>query len=233
MEGCSLASELSTLCSAEVSLPSSGVGVASTLSSIAESAPSTWVLGGGGGLKRARELCHALHIITGRFNGPHTISINNAEHIVQTPTTPLRVPNPNSRGHATKRGLRVPSPNSRGHATKRGLRVPHLTLTKKNWFLKDRPTKGDKIRSGYLTPAFSRAQKRAEVLRHPCILRGPQRQARGKNQKWPTGGHIAYTHAFSVKLYCLRQGTSKRGEEQPFLSCHFLTIFELPFCNDF
>ena len=32
---------------------------------------------------------------------------------------------PNSRGHATKRGLRVPNPNSRGHATKRGLRVPN------------------------------------------------------------------------------------------------------------
>ena len=54
-----------------------------------------------------------------------------------------------------------------------------------------------------LTPnrrAFSGAQKRAEVLRHPCILGGPQRQARGKNQKWPIGGHIACTHAFSVKL---------------------------------
>ena len=78
---------------------------------------------------------------------------------------------------------------------------------------------GDKIRSGYLTPTFSGAQKRAKVLRHPCILGGPQRQARGKNQKWPTGGHIAYRHAFSVKSYCLRQGTWKRGEERPFLRC--------------
>ena len=72
MEGCVLASGLSTLCSAEASLPSSGVGVAT----------STWVLGGGG-LRRARKLGHALHIITGRLNNPHsTISINNAEHIV-------------------------------------------------------------------------------------------------------------------------------------------------------
>ena len=31
-----------------------------------------------------------------------------------------------------------------------------------------------KIRSGYLTPAFSGAQKRAKMLRHPCILGGPQ-----------------------------------------------------------
>ena len=38
---------------------------------------------GGGGLRRARKLGHALHIITGRLNDPHsTISINNAEHIV-------------------------------------------------------------------------------------------------------------------------------------------------------
>ena len=36
----------------------------------------------------------------------------------------LRVPDPKSWGHATKRGLRVPNPNSWGHATKRGLRLP-------------------------------------------------------------------------------------------------------------
>ena len=44
--------------------------------------------------------------------------------------------------------------------------------------------RGEKIRSGCLTPAFSGAQNRAEVLRNPCILRGPQRQERGENQKW-------------------------------------------------
>ena len=44
--------------------------------------------------------------------------------------------------------------------------------------------RGDKIRSGYLTFAFSGAQKRAEVLRNPCILGDPQRQVRGQNQKW-------------------------------------------------
>ena len=98
----------------------------------------------------------------------------------------LRVPNPNSRGHATKRGLRVPNPNSRGHATKCGLRVPNpnsrgpkeggnATSPLHSW---GSPTKGNKIRSGYLTPAFFGAQNRAEMLRHPCILGGPQRQAR-------------------------------------------------------
>ena len=42
----------------------------------------------------------------------------------------------------------------------------------------------EKIRSGYLTLAFSGAQKRAELLRNPCILGDPQRQAWGENQKW-------------------------------------------------
>ena len=74
-----------------------------------------------------------------------------------------RVPNANSRGHATKRGLRVPNPNSRGHATGRGLRVPnpnprgHATKRgskkkkERKWEAKlhsrGSPTKGRKIRS--------------------------------------------------------------------------------------
>ena len=40
--------------------------------------------------------------------------------------------------------------------------------------LQDPQTKGDKIKIGCLTPAFSRARKRAEMLRHPCILGDPQ-----------------------------------------------------------
>ena len=46
---------------------------------------------------------------------------------------------------------------------------------------------GEKIRSGFLTPTISGAEKRAEVLRvlrNPCILRDPQRQAQGEIQKW-------------------------------------------------
>ena len=58
----------------------------------------------------------------------------------------------------------------------------------------------EKIRNGYLNPAFSGAEKRADMLCHPCILGGPQSQARGRNSKWPIGGHFAYTPAFSVKL---------------------------------
>ena len=49
--------------------------------------------------------------------------------------------------------------------------------------------RGEKIRSGCLTPAVLGAQKRAEVLRNPCIIGGPQHQAQGENQKWlPSGG---------------------------------------------
>ena len=35
--------------------------------------------------------------------------------------------------------------------------------------------RGEKIRSGHLTPTISGAQKRAGLLRNPCILRGPQK----------------------------------------------------------
>ena len=45
---------------------------------------------------------------------------------------------------------------------------------------------GSKIRSGYLTLAFSGAQKRAEMLYHPCILGGPQRQAQGAKSELAT-----------------------------------------------
>ena len=45
--------------------------------------------------------------------------------------------------------------------------------------------RGDRLRIGHLTRAFSGAQKRAELLHNPCILGSPRRQARGQNQKWP------------------------------------------------
>ena len=40
---------------------------------------------------------------------------------------------------------------------------------------------GEKIRSGYLTPAFLGAQKGAGSLCNLCILGDPQHQARGEN----------------------------------------------------
>ena len=48
------------------------------------------------------------------------------------------------------------------------------------------PTKGSKIRSGCLTPAFSGAQKRAEMLRHPYMFGCPQSQGRGTKSEVPT-----------------------------------------------
>ena len=62
------------------------------------------------------------------------------------------------------------------------------------------PTKGKKIRNGCLTPAFSGAQKRAEMRRHPCILMGPQRQARGsKSSKLIHGQfHIGAVHKSTI-----------------------------------
>ena len=42
--------------------------------------------------------------------------------------------------------------------------------------------RGDKIRSGYITPDFSWAQKWAELLGNPCVIRGPKHK--GENQKW-------------------------------------------------
>ena len=44
--------------------------------------------------------------------------------------------------------------------------------------------RGEKIGSDYLTLAFAGAEKRAELLRNPCILGGPERHGWGENQKW-------------------------------------------------
>ena len=65
--------------------------------------------------------------------------------------------------------------NARSPLHSRGSPTPSAGSKKQ----KRSPTKGNKIRSGCLNPAFSGAQKRARLLRHPCILGDPQRQARG------------------------------------------------------
>ena len=76
------------------------------------------------------------------------------------------------------------------------------------------PTNGNKIISGCLTPAFSEAQKRAEMRRHRCILGDPQRQARGtKNQKWsPTKGNKIRS-GYLTRAFL---GAQKRAE----MPCH-------------
>ena len=55
------------------------------------------------------------------------------------------------------------------------------------------PNKGNKIKSGCLTPTFSGAQKRVEVLRHPRVLGVHYR--RGRKQKWPTPGPWKKSHS--------------------------------------
>ena len=48
------------------------------------------------------------------------------------------------------------------------------------------PSAGSKVKSGYLTLAFLGAQKRAEMLRHPCIIGDRQRQAWGAKSEVAT-----------------------------------------------
>ena len=75
------------------------------------------------------------------------------------------------------------------------------------------PTKAGKIRSGYFTPTFLEAPKMAEVLRNPCILRGPQQ--RGQRV---TSGHLtratlgAQKRAEMLRNPCILQGPQHRGQ---------------------
>ena len=76
-----------------------------------------------------------------------------------------------------------------------------------------RPSAGCKIRSGYLTPAFSGAQKRAEMLRHPYILGDPQRQARrAKSEVVPNKGE---QNLRWLPHPCLLEGPKEGGNATP------------------
>ena len=57
------------------------------------------------------------------------------------------------------------------------LGIPNAQRRKQNE--KRSPTNETKMRSGCVTPAFSEAQKRVKMLRHPCILGDAQHQAHG------------------------------------------------------
>ena len=100
------------------------------------------------------------------------------------------------------------------------------------------PTKGTKIRSGYLTPAFSGAQKRSKILHHPCILMGPQQRGpkseahKGRKlSRWMTlptaiasiaSFHVhAVLHIIHSPCICVQQpaSTSKR-EALQLSTCH-------------
>jgi hypothetical protein len=80
------------------------------------------------------------------------------------------------------------------------------------------PRAGNKIRSGFLGRAFSRAQKRAEMLGHMCIMRGSHNVQRGEqNQKWLPhpcllGGSKEGTNATSP-LHSRRSPTLSAGNK--------------------
>ena len=59
------------------------------------------------------------------------------------------------------------------------------------------PTIGDKTKSGYITPAFSRAQKWAELLRKPCVLGGPGVPGIGDKIR---SGYITLAHKLAELL---------------------------------
>ena len=87
--------------------------------------------------------------------------------------------------------------------------------------------RGEKIRMGCITSAFSGAQKRAELLRNPCNLGGSQLQARGENQKWlphPTcsgaqsGRNCCVTPAFSgVSKGGFNKCPHRTGQKKPLM----------------
>ena len=85
------------------------------------------------------------------------------------------------------------------------------------------PRQGNKIRSGWLTPIFSGAHKRAEVLRNPCILADPQTKGTKSEvaaspvpSRGLTRGQKCYvTPAFSGV-------PSKRGQNQKWLPHPYL-----------
>ena len=62
-----------------------------------------------------------------------------------------------------------------------GVQNPNPNVLHNHCIIGGSPQKGDKIRSGYLAIAFSRAKRRAELLHHACIVQGsPTPSARGE-----------------------------------------------------
>ena len=90
------------------------------------------------------------------------------------------------------------------------------------------PSGGGKLRSSCLTLTFSGAQKRAEILCHPCIVRSPRRQAQGTKLEvdaspllsWgPKRGRKCYvTLAFSGDPQPQVRGAKREMAASPLLS---------------
>ena len=143
--------------------------------------PASW-----GGQKRAEMLCHPCMLRDPQQRGTKS----------EVATSPLPSPGPKRRRKCyaapafsgvsnTKRGEQnqkwLPHPCLLG-GPKEG-RNAMLPMHSRGSLT---PSAGSKVRSGCLTPAFSGAQKRADMLRHPCILGGPQHQVGGANSEVAT-----------------------------------------------
>ena len=131
---------------------------------------------------------------TGQKSATCACSFNSA--VRKGYTHPCLLGGPKEGGNATSPLHSRGSPNKRGQNWWR----PHSCLlggpkeggsATSPLHSRGSPNKGGQNQKWPPQPCLLGGQKRAEVQRHPCILGGPQRQARGRNQKWPTGGHIA------------------------------------------
>ena len=88
------------------------------------------------------------------------------------------------------------------------------------------PSTGSKIGNGCLTPTFSGAQKRAEMLRHPCIVGGRQHQARGAKSEVAASHVVSRRPKRGRKCYATLAFSgvpnTKRGEQnQKWLPHHY------------
>ena len=88
-----------------------------------------------------------------------------------------------NKGEQNQKFLPHPGPKDGGKARSPLNSVGSPMRSKKNQ--KSSPTNRNKIRSGYMSPPFLWAYKRAAMLRHPCILGDPRRQARAAKKSGP------------------------------------------------
>ena len=85
---------------------------------------------------------------------------------------------------------------------------------------------GEKIRSGYLTPAILGAQKGAGLRCNLCVLRGPQHQARGENQKWlPHPAFLGAQKGAGLRRNPCIRGVPNAKHEEKFRSGYLTPAF--------
>ena len=116
---------------------------------------------------------------------------------------PCNLGEPQQRG--TKSELAASRLPSRGHNTRRNCYITAAFL--------GIPNKGEQNQKCCLTPPFSTAQNRVEVLRHPCILGDPQQ--RGTKSEVATSPLPCRGPESGLKCYVSRalSGISNKGEQ--------------------